>query len=41
MIWMNESAVDFAVSLSKVDNHCGIVRGMERAKALDLTRPIT
>ena len=24
---MNESAVDFAVSLSKVDNHCGIVRG--------------
>ena len=27
VVWMNESAVDFAVSLSKVDNHCGIVRG--------------
>ena len=27
VIWMNESTVDFAVSLSKVDNHCGVVRG--------------
>ena len=27
VIWLNESAVDFAVSLSKVDNHYGIVRG--------------
>ena len=26
VIWLHQSAVEFAVSLSKVDSHCGIVR---------------
>ena len=26
IVWLNQTQVDFAVSLSKVDNHCGIIR---------------
>ena len=25
IVWLNQSPVDFAVSLSKVDSHCGII----------------
>ena len=26
IVWLNQSPVDFAVSLSKVDSHCGVIR---------------
>ena len=27
VVWLNQAPVDFAVSLSKVDYHCGVIRG--------------
>ena len=27
IVWLNQTQVEFAVSLSKVDNHCGVIRG--------------